>query len=80
MAKLRTELGREHEPFEIVAAIHAMPDADLYKRFADLGVTGLQCAPWLSRAPAKDAYGYDTEHVRVSIERFAENIVAKVNG
>jgi hypothetical protein len=39
----------------------------------------VQCAPWLSRAPAKDGYGYDAEHVRTSIERFAEQIIAKVN-
>ncbi|HVX18539.1 MAG TPA: TIGR03619 family F420-dependent LLM class oxidoreductase [Acidimicrobiales bacterium] len=79
MARRRKAAGTDSKPFEIVAAVHAMPDAELYKRLGDLGVTGVQCAPWLSRAPAKDGYGYDAEHVRTSIERFAEQIIAKVN-
>lgn len=80
VVRLREEAGRGEEPLEVIAAIHAKPDADLYKRCADLGVTGVQCAPWLSRAPAKDRYGYDAEHVRTTMEQFAEHIIAKVNG
>jgi probable F420-dependent oxidoreductase len=80
MTKLRSEAGKTGAPFEIIVALHALPDADLYKRFADLGVSGVMCAPWLSRAPAKDGYGYDAQHVNASIEQFAEDIIAKVNG
>lgn len=78
--RLRSEEGRADEPFEIIAALHAQPDPDLYKRIEDLGVRGVMCAPWLSRAPAKDGYGYTADHVGNSIEQFAEQIVAKVNG
>ena len=80
MKRLRREAGKADDPFQIIAAFHAAPDPDLYKRFEDLGVGGVMCAPWLLRAPAKDSYGYDAKHVNASIEQFAEEIIAKVNG
>lgn len=39
--------------FEIILALKAMPDHDLHRQMADLGVTGLLCAPWaLADSPA----------------------------
>lgn len=72
MTRLRTEAGRANEPFEIIAALAALPDPDLYKRFEDLGVSGVMQAPWITRAVGKDRFGYDADHVRTSMERFAE--------
>lgn len=76
MDRLRREAGRENEPFEIIAAFHALPDKDLYARFEDLGVSGVMQAPWLTRTPAKDRYGYDADHVRTRMEAFAEAFIA----
>lgn len=75
MNRLRAEAGRDNEPFEIIAALAAMPDPDLYKRFEDLGVSGVMQAPWITRAVGKDRYGYDADHVRVTMERFAETYI-----
>jgi hypothetical protein len=33
-------------------------------------------APWLTKAPGKDRYGYDADHVRTRMERFAEKLIA----
>ncbi len=76
MDRLRAEAGRAEEPFEIIAALAAMPDKDLYQRFEELGVSGVMCAPWLTRAPINDRYGYDATHVRTRMEAFAESFIA----
>jgi probable F420-dependent oxidoreductase len=76
MSRLRAEAGRDHLPFEIIVAFAALPDPDLYKQFEDLGVSGVMAAPWLTKAPGKDRYGYDADHVRTRMERFAEKLIA----
>ena len=76
MNDLRAEAGRADEPFEIIVALAAMPDRDLYKRFEDLGVSGVMSAPWLTRSPMNDRYGYNADHVRSRMEAFAENFIA----
>ncbi len=75
MHRLRAEAGRSDHPFEIIVALAAIPDKDLYARFEDLGVSGIMCAPWLTRSPSKDRYGYDADHVRQRMERFAETFL-----
>lgn len=77
MHRLRAEAARTG-PFEIIVALHAVPGRDLYRRFEDLGVSGVMCAPWLSRPAGEDQYGYDADHVVASIERFATDIVSQV--
>ena len=76
MHRLRAEAGRDHLPFEIIVAFAALPDPDLYRQFEDLGVSGVMAAPWLTKAPGKDRYGYDADHVRTRMERFAEKLIA----
>jgi probable F420-dependent oxidoreductase len=76
MSRLRAEAGRDHLPFEIIVAFAALPDPDLYKQFEDLGVSGVMAAPWLTKAPGKDRYGYDADHVRTRMERFAEKLIS----
>lgn len=76
MYRLRAEAGRDHLPFEIIVAFAALPDPDLYRQFEDLGVSGVMAAPWLTKAPGKDRYGYDADHVRTRMERFAEKLIA----
>ena len=76
MDRLRAEAGRANEPFEVIVALAAWPDKDLYARFEDLGVSGVMCAPWITKAVGKDRYGYDADHVRATMERFAESFIA----
>ncbi len=72
---LRREYGRENEPFEILLALLEEPAPDLYKRAEDIGITAVMGAPW---AGAGDMAPGDVERYREPIERFAENIIAKV--
>lgn len=39
LARLRTEAGRSHEPFETLVGIYAEPSVDLYRRLEDSGMT-----------------------------------------
>ena len=76
MDRLRAEAGRSDTPFEVIVALAAWPDKDLYARFEELGVSGVMCAPWITKAVGKDRYGYDATHVRTTMERFAESFIA----
>lgn len=76
MNRLRGEAGRANEPFEIIVALAALPDKDLYAKFEDLGVSGVMCAPWLTRSPVNDHYGYNADHVRARMEAFAESFIS----
>jgi probable F420-dependent oxidoreductase len=73
------QAGREHEPFSIYVAVHALPDLDLYRRLEDAGVTDLLCAPWMA-VRAKDGDTPETLHaVRLdACEQFAEHIIANM--
>jgi probable F420-dependent oxidoreductase len=76
LAKLRGRL--EDRPFEIVAPLAVMPDAETYRRFADKGVTATMAAPWWLATPEeKEKYGSLELKIR-TMERFAEEIIAKV--
>ena len=51
LGELRAELdkaGREDlDDFSIYLSLNERPDVDLYRRFADAGVTDFVCAPWM---------------------------------
>jgi probable F420-dependent oxidoreductase len=71
----------DHEDYEVIIGLMARPDVDLYRRFADLGVTGLLCAPWItSRAQggggAAAAVADRTAAKAAAIEEFATRFVA----
>jgi alkanesulfonate monooxygenase SsuD/methylene tetrahydromethanopterin reductase-like flavin-dependent oxidoreductase (luciferase family) len=75
LAVLRNEYGRADEPFEIMLALLEVPKVELYKRAQDIGITAVMCAPWMG------AEGVDADDVttfRAPIERFAEQVIAKV--
>ena len=80
LKELLAEAGRADDDFEILAAINAMPDPELYQRAErELGVTGTMCMPWildgdLARA-RESGITPPTEAYRESIERFAKDIV-----
>ncbi len=70
-AKLK-QVGRDGQPFEIILALWAQIDSNLCNRFADLGVTGLMCAPWMF---TKD----NSIQGRVdAVKRYADDVIAKV--
>jgi probable F420-dependent oxidoreductase len=76
LAKLRGRLA--DRPFEIVAPLAVMPDAETYRRFADKGVTATMAAPWWLATPEeKEKYGSLELKIR-TMERFAEEVIAKV--
>ncbi len=59
-------------PFDMILALWAHIDADLCKRFADLGVTGLLCAPWMFSRSQEPKDRLD------EVKRFADDVIARV--
>lgn len=78
----RRDYGRENEPFEIIATVRGEPTPDLYERAAELGITGVTASPWANRERTHAGDHRDlkkpAERYREPIERFAEEIVAKL--
>ena len=80
VANLREALkraDRDDEDFTIYLSINEMPSVDLYRRFADAGVSDFVCAPWMGAVregtPDDEALTPRLDAVR----RFADDIVAK---
>lgn len=67
----RRALGREHEPFAVIASCSDAGDYDAYKRLEALGVTHLLTLPWIFYS------GWTTDlRERVDgLQRFAEDIL-----
>ncbi|MFQ5514878.1 MAG: LLM class F420-dependent oxidoreductase [Myxococcota bacterium] len=73
---LRREAGREVEPFEIFVALGAAPDADLFRRVEDQGVTAIVHWPfsyWLGPRSA-------LEQKRAGLEKYAESYIVPLRG
>ena len=71
--------GREDETFTIYLSLNEMPDVDMYRRFADAGVTEFVCAPWMfvtvpPGTPDDKALADRLD----AVKWFADEIVAKV--
>ncbi|KUI11665.1 LLM class F420-dependent oxidoreductase [Mycobacterium sp. GA-1285] len=71
---LLREYGRENERFDIMLALLEPPSPDLYKRAEDVGITAVMCSPWMGM----DSEPVGVQWYREPIERFAENVIAKV--
>lgn len=67
-----TRAKRSDEPFEVILALWAHIDADLCERFAELGVTGFLCAPWMFVKETDIRSRVD------AVKRFGDEIIAKV--
>jgi probable F420-dependent oxidoreductase len=73
------EAGRADEDFTIYLSLNVRPSVDLYRRFADAGVTDFVCAPWMFVDVEPGTPGAEALTARLSAVRwFAEEIVAKV--
>ncbi len=82
LANLRDALdkaGRDDEGFTIYLSLNERPDVELYRRFADAGVTDFVCAPWMFVDVAPGTPDDDALDARLGAVRwFADEIVAKV--
>jgi probable F420-dependent oxidoreductase len=83
LANLRAELdkaGRDDlDDFSIYLSLNELPDVDLYRRFADAGVTDFVCAPWMFVDVAPGTPDAEALAARLGAVRwFAEDIVQKI--
>jgi probable F420-dependent oxidoreductase len=73
------EAGRDEKDFIIYLSLSERPDVDLYRRFADAGVTDLICAPWMFVAADQAATDDQLLARRLgAVKQFAEEYVARV--
>ncbi len=83
LTALRREYGRQNEAFEIMLALREPASVDLFKRAEDIGVTAVMCSPWAMAdavsSGAHDAFKLTADRYRAPIERFAEDILAKMS-
>jgi probable F420-dependent oxidoreductase len=71
--------GRADEDFTIYLSLNVRPSVDLYRRFADAGVTDFVCAPWMFVDVAPGTPDGEAMAARIGAVRwFADEIVAKV--
>lgn len=70
------EAGRGDAEFEITMALAVEPDAAVYRRYEDLGVTGVLCAPWM----AAQVNGHPTKLAAriAAVEDFAERVIHRL--
>jgi probable F420-dependent oxidoreductase len=82
LGDLRTALGkagRADEDFSIYLSLNVRPSVDVYRRFADAGVTDFVCAPWMFVDVPPGTPDVDAMEARIGAVRwFAEEIVSKV--
>ncbi len=74
LQRLRTEYGRDRDPFEIKVGCTDVFDPDGFRRLADAGITDVITMPWLF-------YGGDStklDEMRDGIRRFADGVISKV--
>ncbi|ROO83477.1 putative F420-dependent oxidoreductase [Actinocorallia herbida] len=73
------EQGRSLDGFDVVAPIGAMPSAELYRKWRDRGVASTLAAPWWTATPQeREKFGDGLELKIATMERFAEEVIAKV--
>jgi probable F420-dependent oxidoreductase len=69
----RKELGRENEPFEVMATPNDAYDVDGYKRLEDAGVTHILTLPW----PLYHGETDDLDKKIDGVKRYADDIISK---
>jgi probable F420-dependent oxidoreductase len=82
LANLREALkkaGRDDDRFTVYLSLNERPDIDLYRRFAEAGVTDFVCAPWMFvDVPPGTPDGQALQARLGAVRWFAEEIVARV--
>lgn len=69
----RQELGRENQPFEVMATPNDAYDVDGYKRLEDAGVTHILTMPW----PFYHGETDDLDKKIDGVKRYADDIISK---
>lgn len=72
------EHGRTLADLAVIAPLRAMPSADVYKSWADRGVTGTMAAPWLLATDDERARLTGLDLKIATMERFAAEVIAKM--
>jgi probable F420-dependent oxidoreductase len=71
--------GREDEPFVVYLSLNERPDVDMFRRFAEAGVSDFVCAPWMFVRVAPGTPDDKTLSDRLdAVKWFADEIVMKV--
>jgi probable F420-dependent oxidoreductase len=71
--------GREDEPFVVYLSLNERPDVDMFRRFAEAGVSDFVCAPWMFVRVAPGTPDDKALSDRLdAVKRFADEIVMKV--
>jgi probable F420-dependent oxidoreductase len=82
LARLDAELaaaGRTGEPFHKVLALYDPPSPDLYRRFEDLGLSALICAPWMVADVDVGSFTSPLAAKLAAMERFADEVIDKMD-
>jgi probable F420-dependent oxidoreductase len=74
LRRYRAELGREREPFDLIAACVDAFDADAIRRLGDAGVTHYATAPWILYGGTWDSL----DDKRTGLQRFHDEVICKV--
>lgn len=69
---MRTDLGRQSQPFDVMASPSDAFGVDAYRRLEDQGVTHILMQPWQIYHPGTQ----DLQQQQDSIRRFADEIIA----
>ena len=83
LANLREAMkkaGRDDEEgFSIYMSLNEAPNVDLYRRFADAGVTDIVCAPWMFVDVMPGTPNHEALAARLgAVQWFADDIIAKI--
>jgi probable F420-dependent oxidoreductase len=74
LAKLRTEAGREREPFETIVPLVVPPEIELLRRLEAQGVTATSCYPFNYTIGPTSTLAQKREQML----RFGETVIAKL--
>lgn len=70
--------GRTLDDLDVIAPIGAPPSAELYKKWADRGVTGTMAAPWWLATPDERQRYTGLDLKVATMERFADEVIARM--
>jgi probable F420-dependent oxidoreductase len=73
-----SEYGRTLDDLAVIAPIGVEPSVDLYKRWADRGVTGTMTAPWWLASPDEQRRLTGLDLKIATMERFANEVITKM--
>ena len=74
LGALRKEAGRASQPFEAIVPLVTPPDADVFRRLADAGMTSTTAWPFLYTLGPSSTLAQKRE----SMLRFGEQVIAKL--